>query len=334
MTNSIVNNNASVSLRSLSNSTDSESLNADNSHTDTSISQSEKTNHQLCKSKSPNDLWSNFSTVSDKISNLQTESEILRTAPTTADSLINSPTSAEMLSGKNWYTDSKENECTLSDFNFEKNIDCDVSIYANDSKSFHLGRFQLQYTKPNFDASSEKMKAGGGAGLSTGITLTHANPELKIGEIGKVDARFRVGVANAGAKAEGQVQFDLLNPKNSGASIKSDLGAEALLGDARYSMDLIITPKTVGDTVAGIYNDYVDPVVDYVVGSDVPEIPSVPEEYDHGVAVSGHATTGFGGAAKIGGELEIGNGKGVKFGVKAKLGIGPVLGAGFTVGAK
>jgi hypothetical protein len=334
MTNSIVNNNTSVSSHSLGFSSDSESLNADNSHSDKSASQGEKYGHQLCKSSPSTDLWSNFSTLSDKISNFQTDSEILRAAPTTEDNLINSPTTAEILSGKSGHTDRKENDCSLSDFNFEKNIDCDVSIYANESKSFHLGRFQFQYTKPNFDASSEKMKAGGGAGLSTGITLAHANPELKIGEMGKVDARFRVGVANAGAKAEGKVQVDLLNPKNTGVSIKGDLGAEALLGDARYSMDFKITPKTVGDTLAGIYNDYVDPVVDYVAGSDVPEIPSVPEEYDHGIAVSGHATTGFGGAAKIAGELEIGNGKGVKFGAKAKLGIGPVLGAGFTVGVK
>ncbi|MEJ2426963.1 MAG: hypothetical protein P8101_21460, partial [Candidatus Thiodiazotropha sp.] len=250
-----------------------------------------------------------------KLSNLQTESEILRAAPTAADNLINSPTAAEMISGKSGRTDSTEHDCSLSNFTFEKDVDCDVSIFANESKSFHLGRFQFKYTKPNFDASSEKMKAGGGAGLSAGITLAHANPELKISEVGKVDVRFRVGVANAGAKVDGKVQVDLLNPKNTGASIKGDLGAEALLGDARYSMDFKITPKTIGDSLAGI-------------------IPSVPAEYDHGIAVLGHATTGFGGAAKIAGELEIGNGKGIKFGAKAKLGIGPVLGAGLTVGVK
>ncbi|ODB99689.1 hypothetical protein A3197_12275 [Candidatus Thiodiazotropha endoloripes] len=336
MTNSMINNNASVNFSNLGNSSDKKSLNANNSNRGCSTTQNEndKEGSLLYKRNPSADIWSNFLTASDKISNIQTKSEMLRFAPTTEDNLVTSVSTEEKLSGVYELTHHKQNDCPLPDFSFEKNIDCDVSVYTNESKSFHLGRFQFQYTKPGFDGSSEKMKAGGGAGLSTGINIAHANPDLKIGELGRIDARFRVGVANVDANIEGKLQIDSLNPKMSGASIKGGLGAEALLGDARYAMAFKITPKTIGDTLAGIYNNYVDPVVDSIAGYDVPEMPCVPEEYDHGVSVSGHVTTGFGGAAKIGGELEIGDGKGFKLGAKAKLGVGPVLGAGLTVGVK
>ncbi|MCG7985116.1 MAG: hypothetical protein JAY90_20500 [Candidatus Thiodiazotropha lotti] len=336
MTNSILYNNAAISFRELGDSRGVKSQTSNNSHSYDSVIQneSEKEDSLLCKRDLPTDVLSNFSIVSDKFSNLLSTSGVFIITPTTEDNLINSLTTAEKLSGLSEYSSNKENDCALPGFSFKRNRDCDVSIYANESKSYHLGRFQFQYTKPNFEGSSEKMRAGGGTGLSAGITIVHANPELKIGQLGDVDARIRVGVANVESNIEGKLHFDSLNPTKSGASIKGNLGAEALLGDTRYAMDIKITPKTVGDTLSGIYNNYIDTAVDYVAGYDVQELPRVPDEYDHGIVFSGHVTTGFGGAAKIGGELEIGDGKGFKLGAKAKLGLGPVLGIGLAVGVK
>lgn len=101
--------------------------------------------------------------------------------------------------------------------------------------------------------------------------------------------------------------------------------------DVRYSADAGITPKSVGDTLSGIYNGYIDPVVDYVAGRDVPEIPPIPESWDHGIVLGGHVTVGEGISGKIGGGIEIGNGK---LSGRIKEGIGGVFGVSGSVGLK
>jgi hypothetical protein len=324
-----------VNGRGFSNASESNSsLSAgevDQANTDLNISGSQKNRHDAAWMK-----IEEYSTATDKIYNVLSFEEMLSASPTTEEKLCKSLTTEEMLSGVTDRTDRLSNTgtCSISEINFSDDFTCDKSLYVNDKENVHLGHVNVKYTKPNYNDSSEKMKVGGSAGLSGELTLFDGNPELSIGKIGEVDARFRLGTVNANANIEGQIKWDLLKPKELGASLKGSLGAETLMGDTRYNMDISITPKSVGDTLGGIYNKYIDPIVDYVSNQDVPGIPEIPDEYDHGISASGHFSTGFGASAKLGGELEVGNGKGFKVGVKGKAGLGPVAGAGFTLGVK
>ena len=74
--------------------------------------------------------------------------------------------------------------------------------------------------------------------------------------------------------------------KSSGMSAVAGAGAEAMVVDGRVGGNISVTPKTVGDALGSVYNQVIDPVVDFVAGRDVPGIPEVPEAFDHGITES------------------------------------------------
>jgi hypothetical protein len=254
-------------------------------------------------------------TTTDRLGGLQTAAEALTCSPTIVDQL------ADMVG-------------LPQGIDLTKNHSFDESLYANQSKSVQAGHAKFEYTVPNADFSSEKLKGNTSGGVSGELTALEISPELKIGEIGKFEPSWKVGTVNAHAKFETKAQLDVLNLSNSELSAKGSVGAEAMAWNARYSVDVSITPKTVGDTLSGFYNDMIDPVVDYIAGQDVPEIPPTPDYLDHGIVFGGHAASGLGISGKVGGGLEIGDGKLFKGSFHVKGGIGAVIGFGATLGLK
>lgn len=251
-------------------------------------------------------------TTAQSIAMSSTTADSLATAPTTADSLASSSNALDGL---------------MEDANFDK------SVYSNEDKSVNVGRAKGDYTAPNTDLDTEKSKASASVGLSGELTLADAKGDVAIGDLAQVDGKVTVGTVNAHATLEAKGEFKGLK---SSATLKGSIGAEAMAVDAKVAAELSITPKTVGDTLGGLYNSYVDPVVDYVAGTDVPGIPEVPDSWDHGVVVGGYVEGGYGVAGKAHAGLELGNGKGLRgsAGLKGNIAPGVVVGAGATFGLK
>jgi hypothetical protein len=264
-----------------------------------------------------------------------TTADRLMSSPTTAEKLSGSLTTADVLSGMQTLTDKIANSKCLQDgIDLSKKIHCDGSLYANSDKSIQIGHGRLEYTPPNATVDSEKLKASASVGLEAELTAFDGKISIPVGEIGSLDARYRLGTLNGHAKAEAKAEYKGLDFKKSGASLNASVGGEALKWDARYSFDASITPKSVGDTLSGIYNNYVDPVVDYLAGRDVAEIPPVPDYLDHGIVIGGHVVVGEGVSGKFGGSVEIGNGQLFKMSARRKFGVGQVFGNGITFGVK
>lgn len=282
-----------------------------------------------------NRATTNRDIVSGITKQTMTTADRLVSSPTTAEKLSSSLTTADLLSGIQTVTKKITNsECLKGEFGISKKIQCNGSLYTNQDKSVQIGHGRFEYTPPNHVVDTEKLKASASVGVDVELTAFDGKLSMPVGEIGSVGARYRVGTVNGHAKAELKAEFNGFDLKKSGASLNASLGGEAMKWDARYSANASITPKSVGDTMSGIYNDYVDPVVDYVAGRDVSEIPPVPDYLGHGIILNGHVTVGEGMSGKIGGNIEIGNGKIFNMSARIKGGLGVVLGAGGTIGLK
>jgi hypothetical protein len=264
-----------------------------------------------------------------------TTADRLMSSSTTAEQLSGSLTTADVLSGIQTVTKNLTDlDCLKEGIDLSKEIKCDGSLYENQERGIQIGHGMFEYTPPNAKVDYEKSKANASVGVAAELTAFEGKLDIPVGQIGSVDARFRVGTVNAHAKAEAKAEYNGFDIKKSDASLNASVGAEAMKWDVRYSANASITPKSVGDTLSGIYNDYVDPVVDYVAGKDVEEIPPLPEYLDHGIVLGGHVTVGEGVSGKIGGSVDIGNGKVFNAKGYVKGGIGGVFGAGATIGLK
>ncbi|MCG7985113.1 MAG: hypothetical protein JAY90_20480 [Candidatus Thiodiazotropha lotti] len=264
-----------------------------------------------------------------------TTADRLLNSRTSADQLKGSLTTADILSGMQTITDRLADlDCLQDRTDLSKKITCDESLYENKNIGIQVGHGRFEYTPPNAKVDSEKLKASASVGIVTELTDFEGQIDMPVGQIGSIDARFKVGTINAHAKAEAKAEYNGFNFKNSGASLNASVGAEAMKWDVRYSTNANITPKSIGDTLSDIYNDYVDPVVDYVARRDVAEIPPLPSYLDHGIVLGGHITVGEGVSGKIGGSIDIGDGKIFNAKGRIKGGVGGVFGVGASIGLK
>lgn len=252
---------------------------------------------------------------------------------TTTESIASQPTTTEKLAGESSAGKSPDTLKKPAEKPVDKKAvsgnslpNVDKSLWLNADKSAHIGRIKIEYKAPEGSLDTEKAKAGASAKLSGEVTVADASVKL-----GPLTGKATLGTVNAHLGGEAKGEYKGLKTS---ASLSGSGGAEAMAINGRVDAEVSITPKTVGDAVGGAYNTYVDPVVDTLAGRDMPEIPAVPDSWDHGVVLSGHVEGGYGAAAKIGFTAEIGNGKGVKIGGRIKGGIGPVGGLGGTVGVK
>lgn len=263
-------------------------------------------------------------TTGDGLADSPTTGEALSRSPTTADQLSCSLTTAEQLAAS---------AGTLGQaLDLSKDASLDVSICSTQDKSVNIGHVKAEYSAPDADLNTEKAKAHASVGLSGEINIADAKTEIGLGSLGQIDGKVTAGTINAHGKIEAKAEIKGLT--DTSASLKASAGAEAMAIDGHAGFEVSITPKTVGDTLGGLYNSYVDPVVDYVAGRDVPEIPEVPDNFDHGIVIGGHIDGGYGASLKGSAGIEIGDGNGVKVSGSFKAGLGPVVGAGVTFGAK
>ncbi len=276
------------------------------------------------------DSLSTTSSLTDSIVSESTLAESIAAQATATSALASEPTTSEQLTGGATATASTLT-ADVGGF-LAKDHNADISIYSNQDKSVNVGRVKADYTAPNAGIETEKLKASASVGVSGEITVADAQTKLGIGaDLASVTGKTTVGTINGHLTGEAKGEF---NGLKSNLTLSGSAGAEAMAIDARIGGEISITPKTVGDTLGGLYNSYVDPVVDYMAGRDVAGIPAVPDSFDHGVAIAGHVEGGYGASAKIGGAAELGNGKGAKIGGNFKVGLGPVFGAGLTFGVK
>ncbi|MEW8626762.1 MAG: hypothetical protein AB2551_13485 [Candidatus Thiodiazotropha sp.] len=263
-------------------------------------------------------------TTAAELASTPTTSEALSRSPTTADQLSCSLTTAEQLASS---------VSTLGQaLDLSKDASLDVSICSTPDKSINIGHVKAEYSAPDAALDTEKSKAHASVGLSGEINIGDAKTEIGLGSLGQIDGKVTVGTINAHGKIEAKAEIKGLT--DTSASLKASAGAEAMAIDGHAGFEVSLTPKTVGDTLGGFYNSYVDPVVDYVAGRDIPEIPEVPDSFDHGLVIGGHVDGGYGASLKGSAGIEIGDGRGVKVSGSFKAGLGPVVGAGVTFGAK
>ena len=201
------------------------------------------------------------------------------------------------------------------------------SVYQNEAKSVTLLSAEAAYTAPHAGVNTENLKASAGFGVNADATALNLETTVG-GDLANVDLRATAGTVNAHAKLEVSAQA---KGKSSGMSAVAGAGAEAMVVDGRVGGNISVTPKTVGDALGSVYNQVIDPVVDFVAGRDV---PGIPEAFDHGITASGYIEGGFGASAKLNGNISLGNGDGFKVGAGGKLGLGLVGGAGASVGVK
>ncbi len=190
-----------------------------------------------------------------------------------------------------------------------------------------VGRAKAEYTAPHRDFDTETLKGKAGFGIAADLTLMEVVQDVEIGELATIDGRITGGTVNGHVTAEGEINIKGFATEG---SVKASAGAEVMEFDARAGIELSITPKSVFDA----YNEYVDPVVDWVAGNDVPGLPELSDDFDHGLVIGGHVEGGIGASAKAGGGVVVGDGKGFRVSGNVKVGLGLVGGAGATFGFK
>ncbi|MBX2825494.1 MAG: hypothetical protein KTR33_12245 [Gammaproteobacteria bacterium] len=119
-------------------------------------------------------------------------------------------------------------------------------------------------------------------------------------------------------------------------SVEAEAGAEAALFDSTVALGLHINPKAVADSAIRLYNRHLDPIVDRVAGTDIPEVPELPEAWNRTLSLSAELNAGWGLAinayarghlAKHSGGLELG-------GRISPIGLGMIVGAGIGIRIK
>lgn len=289
-----------------------------------------------------------------------TEPTGIAQSPTTAESLARQPTTADLLRAEptrsEFVTRELSNASALWDSQAEMqgqaatggstNTEADagkpastatppdfeeaIYSYKDDSTSVDVGRARWDFKPPTdtgFNSETVSRKLSGGFTAD----LTGAEMQGKFGPYdGEVSTNGKVTALTANAHAIYETGFHLKGPTKPGANAYVSAGAEAMAINGRVGGELNITPKS----VAEYYNNNIDPIVDYIAGNDVPELPELSDNWDHGVTLSGHVEGGYGAALKGGFSGEVGNGRGAKVGANWKVGLGPVIGGGFSFGLK
>lgn len=237
---------------------------------------------------------------------------------------IQSQTTAERIINSEPETGNPASVATPPDF--EETI----YSYKDDNISVDVGRARWDFKPPadtGFNSETVSRKLSGGFTAD----LTGAEVQGKFGPYaGEISTNGKVTALTANAHATYEAGFHLKGPTKPGANANVSAGAEAMAINGRVGAELNITPKS----LAEYYNNNIDPIVDYVAGKDVPELPELSDNWDHGVTLSGHVEGGYGAALKGGVSGELGNGRGAKVGANWKIGLGPVVGGGFTFGLK
>lgn len=269
-----------------------------------------------------------------------TSADNLASSPTTADTIAGQPASKDTLSGFGTNTavmNSSSAAETLADMadkakNFlSEDHSAKGSLYTNKDQGITVAGANAEYTAPHRNLDNEKSQYNAGVGVKVDATFARLTSTTSATPAINVSTSITLGTVNANAELSGNAEFKGLKSNVSG---KASVGAEAMAIDGKLSGEISITPKTVGDTFGGMYNTFIDPMVDWVAGKDVAGIPEAPDSWDHGPTVAGHIVSGYGASAKWSGGLDIGNGQGVKLGFSWKLGVGPVIGQGFSIGVK
>ena len=273
------------------------------------------------------------STSNDSSSSLSsndngTTAETISQSPSIADTLSSSPTTADTLSGK-----AAIDDANVSKDGFDPiNESFDLVATKNPHFNAEVASFDLKAKAPAASIDTEKSKASASAGkLDLDVTALRATVDFGVTELADVSLVGNVKTVNANATLAGSVE---LNGSNSQLDAKASAGAEAMALDGKASIDVSLTPKAFADTITGVYNDHIDPLIDKVAGYDIPDLPEAPDSWDKGVALSGYVEGGFGASAKGHFGLEAGRGTKNKISGGGKLGAGPVFGFGGSVGLK
>jgi len=237
----------------------------------------------------------------------------LGTAPTTEDQLKSSTTTGS----------------ALTDTDDENVFSRSVTGFRTDDGSLTLGSASFEASAPGVSVDREAGKAKASLGsIAVDVTALQAQSNIELGPVA-IDGTVTVGTINA--QAEAGIKGSLAERS---VTAKAAVGAEAMAIEATVKGEISITGKTIADTLGGVYNQVVDPVVDYIAGEDMPDIPEAPASWDHGITLGGHVTGGWGASAKTSAGASFSPTNGAKIGVSGKLGWGPTVGLGITLGAK
>ncbi len=240
----------------------------------------------------------------------------LSTAPTTEDRLKSSTSTGAAGPARNDTAD-------------ENGFSRSVTGYQTDDGSITLGSASIEASPPGKSVNPETgMTNFTLISIAVDATAFQAQHNIDLGPAA-ISGNVTVGTVNA------QLEFSAAGSiAKRSAAAKAALGAEAMAREATVTGEVSITGKTIADTVSGVYNQFVDPVVDYIAGEDVPGLPAAPASWDHGITLGGHITAGWGASAKASIGASFSPANGAKIGVSIKHGLGPTVGYGVTLGIK
>ena len=223
-------------------------------------------------------------------------------------------------------------ESIASIFKSAKDNDPDFVAYTSPDGNLELGTLNADILIPGYNANPEKGKVTIGGGFDSEATIAKTTlKEQNIGELANGRLIGTVGTVNANTKAEFKLQTKGVD-KEVSALISG--GAESMLVNGRIEYEMDLTLKTVGDVFVDAYNEHIDPLVNNVAGRDMPELPPVPEAFDHGFVFSGHLEAGIGAAAKSKLGFSAGNGNGMQIHKEWKVGAPIAFGQASTFGVK
>ena len=205
-------------------------------------------------------------------------------------------------------------------------------VTADDGVVTTIGSYELDYKTP--DASITNKSASAGFKAEVDGTAHTVETEGQIGPV-DIEGTRKVGTANANAVLEGSSVVDGLK---SNLNVKASLGAEVMGVDVKGKGSVTFSTQEFFDKIADVYNATVDPVVERIVGHDVPDMEAfdVPEALDREITLSGHVEAGLGASLKTSGGLNVGRTDDRSDGVfglhrAGKIGFGPVIGAGASI---
>ena len=205
-------------------------------------------------------------------------------------------------------------------------------VTADDGVVTTVGSYELDYKTP--DASLENKTAS--AGFKVEIDGTAHTVETK-GQIGplEIEGTRKVGTTNANTGLEGSVGLDGFKPK---ANIDASIGAEVMGVDVKAEASISFKTQDLIDKGTDFYNATVDPVHEWAVGHDVPDMEAydLPDRYDREITISGHVEAGLGVSGKYSFGGNIGKTGDRSDGIlgahgAGKLGLGPVVGYGASI---
>lgn len=197
--------------------------------------------------------------------------------------------------------------------------------------NFQVGELTLNASSPQLHTPVSTGRSGITlGGIAVSATALEGQMQQSTGPA-SINAKVTVGSLEAQASAE----FSK-DAKNDDVDISVSVGAEAIAFETTVGIDLTLSSAPINNLWRNVYKHTIDPAVDFIVGKDVPEVPSPLATLNGSLLVSGKLSSGWGSALNVGAALQV---EGNEYSLRANAKftptiIGPTTGAALAITIK